>query len=357
MKLRVIFFEDDLDSYQRISGRVAGDEILPERFEPHRAVKKGALNGRHLVTTSVIRKHLLNPKETTLAVLDHDLTRYLPLVDGETVKDACSSIGVPLCVYTFQEGPDDRVAYLQDWRGPQVAIDVEEEPQRIAELITGYSEGFSELRSSFRGARKMSLSSIFKDVLRAPPEATPRLEQYLWSGVLPLGVLKASREVDPKFLGRIASTTFGYWICNTLLRFPGVLLNNVAAASYLGVNPEQFAQREDLRAPFKRALYKGPFSSTGPYWWTTEIDRIVAADAGTLPQTSPPGFGYLRGIDPEVKKCRCAAGHPGAGYYCVLTKKPVCDRHSIRPLGVIPVAADRSRILKKEFDRTPALVA
>ena len=53
---------------------------------------------------------------------------------------------------------------------------------------------------------------------------------------------------------------FGYWLVDSILRFPGLLLNAVASASYLDISVQAF--EGDVRNAFKSALYRGPFNDT-----------------------------------------------------------------------------------------------
>src|SRR5208282_4288455 len=194
MKRRVIFFEDDPEAYQRISRELTSrfaSSVQPERFDPTSSVARRKDSERASDALANVRKSLLKPVEAILAVLDYDLTKYHPVVAGASIREICTSLGMPVCVYTFQQGPEDRVAFLPGWREREVAIDIEDEVPRIAEFITGYAEGFGELRQRFRASGKVSPSIAFKEILGAPPEAGPRLEQYLWSGALPIGVLLA----------------------------------------------------------------------------------------------------------------------------------------------------------------------
>ena len=67
----------------------------------------------------------------------------------------------------------------------------------------------------------------------------------------------------------------GYWLYDFLLRFPGILVNATAAASYLDIAVHQFAD-EKVRAVFEFALYHGPFADEhDPHWWRNDLDELV----------------------------------------------------------------------------------
>ncbi len=69
---------------------------------------------------------------------------------------------------------------------------------------------------------------------------------------------------------RHLSCLLGYWLWDSVLRYPGVVVNMVAASSDLNIEQEVFENEDDVRNCFSPALYDGPFKEAkGSMWWRT----------------------------------------------------------------------------------------
>ncbi len=353
--MRIVFFEDDPQPYEELHEQLESQVATTPnaaRFVPPPRRPNEPAQSYDMRLRSQIRRFLSSPRVASLAVLDYDLTMYDPLVDRDGVQTVCQQIGVPVCVYTFQPGAATRTEYLLRSRDREISIDVAEQSSRVPQLLISYASGFDQLVANSNLSSTQRMDQFAKSVLKAPAEAALALQRYRWGPKTPVAVVRASRKLDSARKTRIVASTLGYWVVNELLHFAGVLLNATAAASYLDIDDQQFNERAEVRGLFDDAVYRGPFSETGPYWWTCELDRIIATGS---PASSTHGTGYdlaqskLGGIS----HCRCAEGHEGAGYFCIVSERPVCERHSVRPMALIPLGADRSRIRKREFARLP----
>lgn len=136
---------------------------------------------------------------------------------------------------------------------------------------------------------------------------------------------------------------------NQLLEYPGVLVNSVAAASYLGIEVDAFRQNEDVRAAFEEARYNGPFSGIEDYWWTAELDNILAENSTVEDEGTVSAMEFLSREGIDVERVECIEDHPGAGFYCILEDVPVCESHSVSPEAWIPAGASLSRLREEAW--------
>jgi hypothetical protein len=165
-------------------------------------------------------------------------------------------------------------------------------------------------------------------------------QQYL-EGLATVDALK-----EPERASRIISSELSYWLWESILRFPGILLNQVAAASFLNIDEKSFAKKE-IQGLFKKALYKGPFSSVSSRWWQDDLQAILNSNSvkSGLELAKARGF-------PHVSRCKCSVDpKEDAGYYCMLSEKPVSLKNSMGKIPYFPPGADLARIANPEFAR------
>jgi hypothetical protein len=137
----------------------------------------------------------------------------------------------------------------------------------------------------------------------------------------------------------------GNWLYNSILRFPGILVNEVAAASYLGIAVKDFTEKSVQRL-FEKAVYMGPFSDCGKWWWRRVLDKIIADG------NCATGSEYAKKKGREVKPCRCAEGnHYKTGFYCMILERPVCEEHSRGGISWFPGGADLARVSSSEYEK------
>jgi len=140
----------------------------------------------------------------------------------------------------------------------------------------------------------------------------------------------------------------GVWIVDVVLRYPGVLLDEVAAASYLDIHPNDFGL-PSVRTLFRSAIWRNaPFvDADKPRWWRLRLDDLLARNGVQL------GLDLAKKkIKPGLRYCPChvdASLH--AGYYCMVTQKPVSQEHSVGPISWFPPGAELARITRDIFDQ------
>ena len=149
-------------------------------------------------------------------------------------------------------------------------------------------------------------------------------------------VLPASKNDDDARRRQIR--LIGYWLWDSILRFPGLILGEVAAASYLNIAVDSFKHPE-LQKPFAKALYNGPFADKlRPRWWRSTLDELLEA------AVCFDGREFIKKkIGKRTEPCHCSV-KPSlrAGYYCMLTDRPVSLENS-KAVTWFPSGADLAR--------------
>ena len=132
----------------------------------------------------------------------------------------------------------------------------------------------------------------------------------------------------------------GYWLWDSILRFPGLLLGGVPAASYLNIAVESFAKAE-IRKMFAKTLYEGPFCCEAtPRWWRADLDELLL-DAKCGDGREFVGKKHGGRLPPP---CQCSVAKSlRARYYCMLTHKPVSLEKS-KTVTWFPPGADLARV-------------
>jgi hypothetical protein len=185
--------------------------------------------------------------------------------------------------------------------------------------------------------------------LRPPTGAPLHLEQFAVGNQELLRV--AEKETGPD-TQRFIATWIAYLIYNRILPFPGPILNEVAAAAYLGIAKEEI-KAGDVLKEIEAARYVGPFAAPG-FWWTSGLNAMIAK--GTKPEDKSLPIGRVvleRLLHPrQVVRAKCHEGEEldESAFLCILTNDIVCRRHSDAPEAWIPQGADQCRIHTEEFD-------
>ncbi|WP_276258144.1 hypothetical protein [Haloglomus litoreum] len=332
--------EEDLDP----------DEFYVENFTGDRSANEDESD------VDFVMRILEEEDYPVLVVLDAELNQYIEsTVRKSDVKDACLELGVPLCVYHRDEGEYSDPENIKESEDHLIKLDPKEGHEQMAESCAILAKGFNEIQEKLKerlaDADPEDLleppSEFMKDITDVPVSAKANLDKYSWGQSESVAILKEGGDKQDSI--RRKSTVLGYWIHNQLLEYPGVLLNPVAAASYLGVNHEVFAEDEEYHEPLEEALYQGPFSGLDNWWWKAEIDGLL--NRNTTPEDGSviSGREFLSREGYDIGPVQCLEGHDGAGYYCILTGEPVCEDDSVSPEAWIPAGASISRISEGEY--------
>jgi hypothetical protein len=225
----------------------------------------------------------------------------------------------------------------------------------MARKLCLLAEGFREIsnilhRSLSRTRGKVQTPASIMAAILARPELVDQIAMYATGDqakvaeVLPFAG-KNTGDLDR--LRKRLPTLMGYWLYDSILRFPGLLVNSVAAASYLNIAVEKFQKVEEVQKLFESALYSGPFKdSENPLWWRGALDDLLSEagcqDGRALVQ---------KHLQMTVAECRCSIdARKRAGFYCMATGTPVSAQSSKGNISWFPPGADLARIRNDVYD-------
>jgi hypothetical protein len=216
-----------------------------------------------------------------------------------------------------------------------------------------------ELRSLVEGYRTLSASGgAWKNVfaaMKAPAYARDELRQLGSPG----GALKSE---TPGTIDTFRPGSIARWIRRLVLRFPGPLVDDLRAATNLGVTVKAFTNKAFVEW-LRPAAYNGVFAAEDRRWWRGALrDRANSLRvAGTEDDDASPFFRAWNKKHPSVRlspsRC-CVCDEPTRDSVCELLREPVMLRHSVefypdsRPAGFdvarISFKAIRTKQLNEE---------
>lgn len=348
--MKIVLFEDNLRTAGRITSAVKkllknSDVVVHFKPSEDVVITKIALYEDRLVAEA--KKSVY--RGATLWVTDRDLsqtTDYRGLSEV-IVSKVANRLGIPICKYA--QGTTDSVFERQrDWGDAQIIIDRSNIPQ-MARQIVMLARGFDQISKALKpllGGKKLRTPAAVMATVLGRPEAADRIalyasgDQKMVSEILPF----AARP-DKKLLASRLPSLFGYWLFDSILRFPGLIVNSIAAASYLNIAVKDF-EKPTVRMLFADAVYEGPFSDEGdPHWWRSDLDKIVDL-AGVS-----DGNEYVK-ARLKKKVAPCLDKGKRAGWYCMVKKVPVSDENSVGNISWFPPGADLARVRKDVFEET-----
>ena len=353
----IVIFEDDKRERQRLE-KVFKEEFKSTRvnvypFKPINKPVKEPFEDR-------LKKDLdkANLGEICLFVTDRDLSKtedYIGFSEAAVSKVADKHI-IPMCLYA-RGVTSDELKKRQRWSDFKIIMDIDEGPKKIAQESKAIFEGFQQIMSKCEsinkksGKKPNSPAEILAMILNKP-HLKDRIALYgAGDQQMLVDILPYYKENVPRKDHRIKDIQsriprlLGYWLWDSILRFPGIVVNEKAAASYLNIGVNDFKEKK-IRKLFDSAVYEGPFEGIRLLWWRDELDNILAEencnDGLTLTKK--------KGIK-NVKDCRCSVDKTKkAGYYCMVTKEPVSAENSRSNISWFPAGADLARISKTVFD-------
>lgn len=295
-------------------------------------------------TTKLLEEYLTSRyDDISLFVVDHELSRKGRIVTDAVFVEIAEAIGVPVVRYHRAMKPSSDTIYsAQKEHMSSIKLDFD---ARLGEFACKISEGFDLLRDKFESLQdnisRHKPASILASLLDAPGVEL-ELEQYLTAR----DIFIPQNNHDQR-ANRQLTTRLGYWLHNVILKYPGLILNTVATASYLGIQPEDFNQ-DEVKGCFQDAIYTGPFDGVDNFWWRVKLDQILDGLDG--PE-------YVESIaEITVSECKCSVtGTSPAGYYDIITKQPISYNESVGDMQWIPPGADLTRINKQTYEEEAPL--
>lgn len=303
-----------------------------------------------------LKKELSNGKykDVCLVICDSDLATIdkYPGLSEVVVSRVAEMLVIPICLYA-QGVYKDSLEKIRQWSTQKIILDASKGYDNLAFECRTIFEGFQEIENQYlkiiktKEGENYKLPQVLAHIL-GKSELDDRIAMYSTGDKEVLAEIMPHRkgsdiEEKPKRIPRL----LGYWLWNSILRFPGILLNEIATASYLNIDDKEFVEKKEIQDMFKEALYNGPFSGHRTMWWRDGLDEILfkaQKKEGLELVHSKEGFA-------GIKECKCSVdSSKRAGYYCMITEKPVSFENSQGNISWFPSGADLARISKKEFD-------
>jgi len=348
---RVVLFEDSEDKAKAFATafrKELGSEIAVEQFDVGSKAQEATAQTYEDRLVKALKPH----ENICLIVSDRDISTakgYLGLSEAVVVK-AARVIGVPVGVYATGKTDDvlERAKTGGDGRIVLDASDLGAFAAEVGRIARGMVEMRREIDALWKGAeRKFRGPAAVLAHILGQKDIEEHLSLYVRGDQRMVAEFLAEKrsQIHAKPNSRHVATALGIWFFDSVLRFPGVLLDVVAAASFLGVSVASLEQPSVLKV-FQNACYLGPFS--GPrsrFWWRHLLSELLSEAKVSS------GRELLKKKGKRVGPSHCTAGsHSRAGFVCVVTHQAVCDEHSVGQISWLPRGADLARVRMDIFE-------
>jgi|SRR5579863_1632363 len=288
---------------------------------------------------------------TTLVVADRDLSKSKDSNFGglsvNAVAAAAQRLAIPICSYARQPELTD-----YEWRGRweegHIVLRFSDGEDELARRAALAANGFADITAGLPAVIKEKGNNSVAKILAAllgKREFAEKIALYTVGDQNRLSEILAKAKPNMQQVQEM-SHFLGYWLWDSLLRYPGLFVNEIAAGSYLNIDTAAFSQAA-VRSVFDEGLYNGPFADgKNPQWWRGMLDDIVSRE------NSADGLELVRKkVDPGIGRSKCCVDpDKQAGYYCIISRLPVSLENSKGGLSWFPRGADLTRISNPKFE-------
>ena len=349
---RILFFEDEDEFAARLKKR------LSQELGPAVKVELAKTNLSNSVSGAKSRQRGAQPHPTfvhrllpairkygniDLIVTDVNLSEIASYegLSAEVVGEVGRRLFIPVCVYSrnvpsdfqrIQESVDARIKLSSNPQSPEML-------KEIAALYNGFMTISRLYNKLSRKQRTQTLSQTLVTILDKP-HYVDRVSLY---GLGNQAFLELTPMNDKAIKSDVRSKNIPYllgrWLLGSIMKFPGLLVNEIAAASHLNISLHDF-KNPNVKRLFKSAKYEGPFHQLQEFWWRYELDATVERAKSTR------GLDLVRKkVGAGIKPCKCSVDPTlDAGYYCIVNHVPVSLNKSTSEISWIPKGADLARV-------------
>jgi len=335
----IYLFEDSLDWVEKLTHSMKDNldpDVIIRQIDPNEYKSKDPYED---IIYNYINSRR-STENTILIVSDRDLSGQSGNLSESAVSTAAARLGIPIALYAegYQNASKDILEMRRHFGNARIVLSRESMAQSVPIL----AKGFAELKASIIKHSDISANAIAQ--ILKNPEVAPALSMY---GIVDAEILAGLMGITKQpFKEQSQWCSIGYWIIDALLKYPGLLVNELAAASYLNIAPDVFASSE-VQTLFEDAIYNGPFAGyQGQYWWRGELDEII------FNANAEDGRDYAsKLLGKTLDFCRCRINNQiKAGYYCMSSCQPVSLEESCGSISWFPRGADLARITKNIFE-------
>lgn len=293
-----------------------------------------------------------NEEDIICIVSDHDLSGLNNIRISESVlANACKKVSIPICTYHRQSKNTTESHKLRKSinQSRSFSIEIDITNKYAANEIISIAKGFLLLKNEINlkeiDELKKGPSFIISSILKKP-ELETNFSRYSSSNTLASDIIKNKNDFisDGNLLKIKIPFILGCWLYNYILPFPGVILNSIAAASFINLDVDSFNEYNEL---FNAAKYTGPFSENTNYWWRHDLDKIL------IENNCEDGVELLQKHHiTTASPCKCSVSQESpAGFYCLVTQLPISLEESTGNLSWVADGADLCRINKEIYDQ------
>jgi hypothetical protein len=290
-----------------------------------------------------------------LVIADRDLSK-MPGYRGlsePTVRRVVDELAIPECSYSRNAQESDFPDSTEQ-RQVSIAVSIADGEKDCARQVVEIARGFVAIQGRLQHLvdegrlATISTPGILLAAMLEKPEYADKISLYASGDLNRLsGAFSFRKAVTNERKVERLSCLLGYWLWHSVLHYPGVVVNSVAASSYLNIREDQFRNDPMVRGLFESAKYIGPFAEAkGDLWWRGMLDDVVAgADCA-----DGRDFASKR-LKRDVPRSECCEDNKrSAGYYCMITKRPVSLANSKGNLPWFPRGADLARVSIREYE-------
>lgn len=345
---QIILFEDQSDTRELICKRIKEASKSVKESHPFEIVSFAFEEENHKCEDKesyvdcilrVIEQHY---RKIHLFVIDNQLheTNQFRGLNDTTVIEVAERLGIPYCLYGNVISDRTKEPW-KEWGYRRILLQFGDSlGEEVVKVFNGFETLIDKIDINIEdpSPARILCTAIGMD---GSPSRVNLYEKGAHTQLGGLEYVYSEKDIDIRRLGKM----LGEWLWSSLLRYPGVFVNEIAAASYLNIELEKF-QESEVQSYFSAAKYSGPFSDLSPFWWRHELDIILAeSNVGD-------GKELLDAEGIAVNDCYCEFSeedaHP-AGFLCIYRNRPVCSKHSTGNLAWFPSGADLARFNKEEF--------
>lgn len=258
-------------------------------------------------------------------LVDLDLTTAM--IDGEPITYFGSTLASemrrrrPTCPIILITKPNiiaanpEQILLLEDSIDVDLIIDKDEvniDSDGVRRRIVALVEGFQALEA-IKGADWEQVT----DLMKADKEEANLLKEA----------------AQPLEHGKWTIPQVARWIRRVVMGFPGILYDDLTAATRLGIDLSSFCQ-SDIEQLFEAAKYTGVFSTYKERWWRNRLfsiaQKLIIENnlLGSIPEMFSQAFNLA--TNKQLKPAICVHdGTATADWICYILKKPVKLQNSL----------------------------
>lgn len=314
MRVKTVYIDDDDKELKKWKRKFEDDERSKERFEiiPINSQESGLIDLLNIIKT----------KKPELILADFDLSKpknnVLLGISGTTLSSAIKEKfpDTPIVLFTRKS------VFNIERYSRQVLYSLDDVVYKsdIFQPNRGNLNQIYELAIGFKKLRKIK-SSKWDDILKVIK--APQIDH---------DTLKLSN--PPLSLGGNWSVSeVADWARKTLIKYPGILYDQIHSATFLGLSEIEFLS-EKTKEIFAKAKYSGVFAPVEGRWWKSELRRIAISKMNKKEKELSFHAGFLSSLarirKTQVERSKCIySDETPADWVCYILNKPVKIKYSL----------------------------